>query len=58
MHGWNAPAARKLETKILTDTMQVWLDNLIADLRTGHTKSHERQQRDPSTWPRAREYAE
>jgi len=45
-------AARTLETKILADTMQAWLDNLIANIRAGDTKTHNETLWDPSTWPR------
>ena len=45
-------AARTLETKILADTMQTWLDNLIANIRAGDTKTHNETLWDPSTWPR------
>jgi hydrogenase large subunit len=45
-------AARTLETKILADTMQTWLDNLIANIKAGDTKTHNEKLWDPSTWPR------
>jgi hydrogenase large subunit len=45
-------AARTLETKILADTMQTWLDNLIANIRAGDTKTHNEKLWDPSTWPK------
>ncbi len=45
-------AARTLETKILADTMQTWLDNLIANIRAGDTKTHNETLWEPSSWPR------
>jgi len=44
-------AARTLETKILADTMQTMLDNLIGNIRAGDTKTHNEKLWDPSTWP-------
>ena len=45
-------AARTLETKILADTMQTWLDNMIANIRAGDTKTFNEGLWDPDTWPR------
>jgi hydrogenase large subunit len=44
-------AARTLETKLLADKMQTWLDNLIGNIRAGDTKTHNETLWDPSTWP-------
>jgi len=45
-------AARTLETKILADQMQVWFDSLIANIKTGDTKTFNDSLWDPATWPR------
>jgi len=45
-------AARTLETKLLADTMQTWLDSLIGNIKAGDTKTHNEKLWDPSTWPR------
>ena len=44
-------AARTLETKIVADNLQVWQDNLIANIKSGDTKTHNETLWDPSTWP-------
>ena len=44
-------AARTLETKIIADNMQVWYDNLIANIKSGDTRTFNELQWDPSTWP-------
>jgi hydrogenase large subunit len=44
-------AARTLETKIIADNMQVWYDNLIANIRAGNTDTFNDQLWDPSSWP-------
>jgi hydrogenase large subunit len=44
-------AARTLETKIIADKMQVWYDNLIANIKAGDTKTFNEDLWDPSTWP-------
>ncbi|MDJ0813939.1 MAG: nickel-dependent hydrogenase large subunit [Woeseiaceae bacterium] len=46
-------AARTLETKIVADNLQVWNDNLIANIKSGDTKTHNETLWDPSTWPRS-----
>jgi hydrogenase large subunit len=46
-------AARTLETKILADAMQTWLDNLVANIRAGDTETHNAQLWEPSSWPRS-----
>ncbi len=44
-------AARTLETKIIADKIQVWYDNLIANIKAGDTKTFNDVLWDPSTWP-------
>jgi hydrogenase large subunit len=44
-------AARTLETKIIGDNMQVWYDNLVANIKSGDTKTFNETQWDPSSWP-------
>jgi len=44
-------AARTLETKIIADKMQVWYDNLVANIKAGDTKTFNDILWDPSTWP-------
>jgi hydrogenase large subunit len=45
-------AARTLETKILADNMQVWMDQLLDNIRGGDTKTFNEVNWDPSSWPR------
>jgi hydrogenase large subunit len=45
-------AARTLETKIVADHMQVWYDNLVANIRAGDTKTFNADLWDPATWPK------
>jgi hydrogenase large subunit len=45
-------AARTLETKIVADNMQVWYDNLIANIKAGDTKTFNDALWEPSSWPR------
>ena len=45
-------AARTLETKVVADAMQTWYDNLVANIKSGETKTFNEQQWDPSTWPK------
>ncbi|MEA3275127.1 MAG: nickel-dependent hydrogenase large subunit [Pseudomonadota bacterium] len=45
-------AARTLETKVVVDMMQVWYDNLIANIKAGDTKTFNETLWDPSTWPK------
>jgi hydrogenase large subunit len=44
-------AARTLETKITVDAMQVWYDNLIANIKAGDTRTFNETLWEPSTWP-------
>ena len=45
-------AARTLETKIIADQMEGWLDALVTNIRNGDLKVHNDRLWDPSTWPR------
>jgi hydrogenase large subunit len=45
-------AARTLETKIIADTMETWLDNLMANIKSGDLDVHSTEKWDPSTWPK------
>ena len=44
-------AARGLETKIIGDTMQIWYDNLVANIKAGDTRTFNETLWDPSSWP-------
>jgi len=44
-------AARTLETKIVADNMQTWYDNLVANIRSGDTKTFNETLWEPSSWP-------
>ena len=44
-------AARTLETAILADAMQGWLDTLIGNIRNGETKTFNETLWEPSSWP-------
>ena len=44
-------AARTLETKIIGDQMNAWLDSLIANIKIGDLAVHNDEMWDPSTWP-------
>ena len=45
-------AARTLETAVIADNMQTWYNNLVANIKSGDTKTFNEVQWDPSTWPR------
>jgi hydrogenase large subunit len=45
-------AARTLETKIIADNMQVWYDNLVANIKAGDTKTFNEILWEPSRWPK------
>ena len=45
-------AARTLETAILADAMQGWLDALIANIKAGDTRTFDETLWEPSTWPK------
>ena len=44
-------AARTLETKIVADAMQGWMDQLLANIRAGDTRTFNEIKWDPSSWP-------
>ncbi len=44
-------AARTLETAILAESMQGWLDSLIANIKAGDTKTFDDSLWEPSSWP-------
>ncbi len=44
-------AARTLESKIIADQMEGWLDALMANIRNGDVAVHNEALWDPSTWP-------
>jgi hydrogenase large subunit len=44
-------AARTLESKIIVDGMQRWYDRLVANIRSGDTKTFNESQWEPSSWP-------
>ena len=45
-------AARTLETKIIADQMDSWLDELMGNIKTGNLDVHNNEKWDPSTWPK------
>jgi hydrogenase large subunit len=45
-------AARTLETAILADAMQGWLDQLIGNIRAGKTQTFNDTLWEPSSWPK------
>ncbi len=45
-------AARTLETKLIGDQMNVWLNNLVANIKSGDLSVHNDSLFDPSTWPK------
>ncbi len=44
-------AARTLETKVIADTMQSWYDNLVANIKSGDTRTFNETLWEPSSWP-------
>jgi len=44
-------AARTIESKIYADQMQLWLDQLIANIKAGDLSVHNDALWEPSTWP-------
>lgn len=44
-------AARTLETKVIADHMQTWMDNLVANIKGGDSKTFNEVLWDPSSWP-------
>ncbi|MRR50027.1 MAG: nickel-dependent hydrogenase large subunit [Rhodocyclaceae bacterium] len=45
-------AARTLETKLIVDAMQGWLDQLIANIKAGDVHTFNDSKWEPSTWPK------
>jgi hydrogenase large subunit len=45
-------AARTLETKVIVDAMQVWYDHLLANIRSGDTRTFNPALWEPARWPR------
>jgi len=45
-------AARTLETKVIADSMQIWYDNLVANIKSGDVRTFNEALWDPSSWPR------
>jgi hydrogenase large subunit len=45
-------AARGLETKVIADSMQTWYDHLVANIKSGDTKTFNEQLWEPSSWPK------
>lgn len=45
-------AARALESKVIADQMDVWLDNLMANIKAGDLSVHNKEKWEPSTWPK------
>jgi hydrogenase large subunit len=44
-------AARTLETKLIADKMQDWMDSLMANIKAGNTRTFNERTWDPSSWP-------
>ena len=44
-------AARGLETKVVADNMQTWYNNLVANIKSGDTRTFNEQLWDPASWP-------
>ncbi len=44
-------AARTLETKLIADKMQDWMDMLTANIRAGNTRTFNEKLWEPSSWP-------
>lgn len=44
-------AARTLETKMLSDAMQGWFDQLVGNIKKGDTKTFNETLWNPNTWP-------
>ena len=45
-------AARTLESKIIVDQMQLWYDQLMANIKAGELSVHDNSKWNPSSWPR------
>jgi [NiFe] hydrogenase large subunit/hydrogenase large subunit len=48
-------AARGIETVLLARRMEVWLDQLIARVKSGDTRTFDGSKWEPSTWPKTAE---
>ncbi len=44
-------AARTLETKLIADKMQSWMDGLMSNIKAGNTRTFNELQWTPSSWP-------
>jgi hydrogenase large subunit len=44
-------AARTLETKLIADKMQSWMDTLMANIKAGDTRTFNEKLWEPSSWP-------
>jgi hydrogenase large subunit len=44
-------AARTLETKLIADKMQDWMDSLTANIKAGNTRTFNEKLWEPSSWP-------
>jgi hydrogenase large subunit len=44
-------AARTLETKVIADSLQTWHENLIANIKSGDTRTFNEVLWEPSSWP-------
>ena len=45
-------AARTLETKLIADKMQTWMDTLVANIKAGDTRTFNEALWKPSSWPK------
>lgn len=45
-------AARTLETKVVAENMQAWYDNLVANIKSGDTRTFNEVLWEPSSWPK------
>ena len=45
-------AARTLETKLIADKMQTWMDTLMANIKAGNTRTFNEKLWEPSSWPK------
>jgi len=45
-------AARTLETAVMVDALSGWYDGLVANIRSGDTKTFNADKWDPATWPK------
>ena len=45
-------AARTLETKVFLDFMRGWYKQLLSNIQSGDTKTHNEELWDPKTWPK------